>query len=72
MSFKFDDADAALYEKVRQWWDTSGVKNFFVAWEVANNPGDVFLMRPDTKFSNPIKNGGAHRDISIALKGRKE
>lgn len=72
MSFKFDDADAALYEKVRQWWDTSGVRNFFVAWEVANNPGDVFLMRPDPQFNNPIKNGGVRRDISIALKGRKE
>ena len=72
MSLKFDDADAALYGKLRQWWVTSGIKNFFVAWEAANNPADVFLMRPDTSFNNPIKVGGARREISFSLKGRKE
>lgn len=72
VSFRFDDADPALYGKVRQWWDASGVKNFFVAWDTANNPGDVFLMRPDPRFNNPIKNGGSLREITIALKGRKE
>lgn len=72
MSLKFDDADAALYQKVKQWWETSGVRNFFVAWETANNANDVFLMRPDPRFNNPIKDGGGRRDISIALKGRKE
>ncbi len=72
MSINFDDSDAALYSAVRQWWESSGLKNFFVAWESANSPEDVFLMRPDTKFSNPLKAGGAYRNITINLKGRKE
>lgn len=72
MALRIEDADATLYAKVKAWWDTSGLKNFFVAWETANNPNEVWLMRPDMKFSNPLKNGGAYRDIVIGLKGRKE
>lgn len=72
MSLRFEDADEALYARVRSWWETSGLKHFFVAWERANNSDDVFLMRPDTRFDNPLKNGGAYRDITINLKGRKE
>lgn len=72
LSLRFDDADSTLYTKVKAWWDGSGLKNFFVAWETANNPNDVYLMRPDTRFSNPLKLGGLYRDISMNLKGRKE
>lgn len=60
-----------LYEKVKQWWDYNGLKNFYVAWEKTNSPDDIYLMRSDTKFSNPLKAGGAYRDISISLIGRK-
>ncbi|MDH4101741.1 MAG: hypothetical protein OEV28_14345, partial [Nitrospirota bacterium] len=72
MVLKFDDADSTLYSKIKAWWDASGIKNFFVAWDTSNNPSDVWLMRPDPKFSNPLKNGGLYRDITINLKGRKE
>lgn len=72
MTIRFDDADAALYGKVRQWWEGSGARNFFVAWENSGHPDDVFLMRPEPRFSNPLKVGGAARDIVIALTGRKE
>ena len=72
LSLQFEDADATLYSKVKTWWDTSGLKNFFVAWEIANNPNDVYLMRPDVKFSNPLTNGGLYRNITINLTGRKE
>jgi hypothetical protein len=72
LALRFADADSTLYDKVKSWWDTSGLKNFFVAWETANNPTDVFLMRPDPKFNNPLTNGGAYRNITINLKGRKE
>ncbi len=72
LQLRFDDADATLYGKIKTWWDTSGLKNFFVAWETANNPNDIWLMRPDTKFSNPLMNGGLYRSISVNLKGRKE
>ncbi|MBI5599651.1 MAG: hypothetical protein HY890_07945, partial [Deltaproteobacteria bacterium] len=71
LDLKFEDADSTLYNKVKAWWDVQGLKNFFVAWDTANNPGDIFLMRPDPKFSNPFKLGGAYRDITISLKGRK-
>lgn len=72
MALRFEDADPAMYAKVEAWWATSGLKHFFVAWERANSPDDVFLMRPDARFDNPLKNGGAYRDITINLKGRKE
>jgi len=72
MSLSFPDSDSTLYTTVKAWWDGSGLNNFFVAWEHANNPNDVFLMRPDPKFNNPLTNGGAFRDITIKLKGRKE
>lgn len=72
MTLRFEDADSALYAKVRNWWETSGLKNFFVAVDTANRPNDVFLMRPDPKFSNPLKAGGLYRDITVSLKGRKE
>ena len=72
MTLKFEDADADLYAKVKEWWETNGLKNFFVVWEGANSPDDVFLMRPDPKFSNPLKAGGLYRDITISLRGRKE
>ena len=72
MSLRFSDADSTLYNKVKAWWDTSGLKNFFVAWETANNPSEAYLMRPGTSFTNPLTNGGAYRNITINLKGRKE
>jgi len=72
MSLAFREADTALYEKVRGWWERSGLKNFFVAWERGNNPDDIFLMFPGKRFTNPFKKGGLFRDINIKLKGRKE
>lgn len=72
LSLRFEDADMVLYNKVKNWWETSGLQNFFVAWENANNPTDVFLMRPEARFNNPLKHGGFRRDITINLAGRKE
>ncbi len=72
MSLVFRGADAALYGKVSAWWERSGLGNFFVAWERGNNPDDVFLMHPEPRFANPLREGGAYRDINIKLKGRKE
>lgn len=72
MTLKFEDADVDLYAKVKEWWEASGLKNFFVVWEGANSPDDVYLMRPDSKFNNPLKAGGLYRDITINLRGRKE
>lgn len=72
LSLRFEDADSTLYGKVKAWWTGSGLKNFFVAWDTANNPNDVWLMRPDPKYSNPLANGGIYRSITVNLKGRKE
>ncbi len=72
LSLRFEDADDTMYGKVRTWWETSGTGNFFVAWENANNPADVFLMRSEARFYNPLKHGGGRRDITINLTGRKE
>ncbi len=72
MKLVFKKATQALYDKVKSWWDTSGPGNFFVAWEHGNNPNDVFLMRPDTRFNNPLVKGGLYREITINLRGRKE
>lgn len=72
MTLRFEDAEEALFHKVRDWWEGNGAGNFFVAWESSIHPEDIFLMRPEARFSNPLKAGGAARDIVISLTGRKE
>ena len=72
MSLSFHDADSTLYAKVKDWIDINGVKNFFVAWDLVNNPTEVFLMRAQSDASNPLTNNGAYRNITINLKGRKQ
>lgn len=72
MSLNFNDADSTLYAKIKTFIDTNGLKNLFIAWELANNETEVFLMRPEPNFNNPLSNGGAYRDINISLIGRKE
>lgn len=72
LDLKFNDADATLYGKIKAWWDSHGLKNLFIAWEITNNPNDVYLMRPDEKFSNPFTSNSAFRDISLSFTGRKE
>lgn len=72
MSLKFSEADSSLYSQVSTWWEDNGLKNFFVAWDLANNPTEIFFMRSELNFNNPLSNGGAQRDINISLVGRKE
>ncbi len=72
MSLRFADSDTALYGKVKNWFETHGTKNLFVAWDTANSPGEVFLMRPGSRFSNSFNQTGLYRDISISLTGRRE
>lgn len=71
MTLNFNDADSALYTKINNWWEGSGVQQFFVAWETGNSPSDVWLMRPEGAYNNPLTNGGLYRDVTINLKGRK-
>lgn len=72
LTLRFNDADQELYDKVSSWWESSGLGNFFVAWNTAGYPGDVYLVRPDESFNNPFVGGGLYRDITVRLKGRKE
>lgn len=72
MTLNFEDCDSTLYAKLAAWYETHGLKNFFVAWETANSPNDVFLMRREPGRNWPLTNGGAYRSVTINLKGRKE
>lgn len=72
ISLSFSDSDETLYQKVKVWRESHGLNNLFVAWETANSPMDVWLMRPSSKFRNPFNETGLYRDISIELSGRKE
>lgn len=72
MNLKFSEADPSLYTLVNTWWEDNGLNNFFIAWDLANNPTEVFLMRPEPGFNNPLTNNGAYRDINISLIGRKD
>jgi hypothetical protein len=72
-SFKmrWDDADDALYQIIAGLVNAVDLRYFVIAWEPTNHGADVFLMRRDGKFSNPLKQGGARRDITLNLRGRK-
>jgi len=70
----FDATDITTYDKVRAWRDDHGLQNFFLAWETANNPTEVWLMRPSGgTFSAPYSDFNTERrDVNIQLEGRKE
>lgn len=72
LDLRINDADPDLYDKLKSWWDTHGLKNLFVAWDTAKNPSDVWLMRSSGTFRNPFNRTGLYRDINIKLSGRKE
>lgn len=74
MRIGFPRAPIALYDKIRTWIENHGMQNLFVAWETANNPNDVFLMRPSNVSDNPFNAEGTNtrRNVSIELRGRKE
>lgn len=72
MDLKFANVDSSTYQKLKEWWDGSGLKNFFVAWDKGNHPDDVFLMMPDPRFRNPFIHGGTRREVNISLTGRRE
>lgn len=70
----FEGAEDALYQKVKTWWETSGMGNFFVKWEPNEHPAETYLVAPasDYSFKNPLTHRGQFRTISLPLVGRKE
>jgi hypothetical protein len=68
----FDDADDALYQKIKTWWRAVGMGCFFMAWEKTDHASDIWIVRPSPKrFKNPLTQGGGYRDINLALLGRR-
>lgn len=61
----------AIYNKVKTWWETHQLKNFFVSWDITNDSTNIWLMRADDNFNNPISID-QYRTININLLGRKE
>lgn len=72
ISLAFSGADVSLYNKIKNWHDSVGIRNFFIAWDSENSSDDVFLVRSGEVFNNPFDETGVYRDISIELKGRVE
>jgi len=60
----------SVYNAIKTWRETHGVQNFAMAWDSTGSSADVWLVRPDMSFKNPI-NVNHLRDITINLKGRK-
>lgn len=70
MTLAWDDADDALYQVLKKWFETVGLLNFLVGWELESHPEDIYLMHADPKFINPLAIG-TYRDITLKLLGRK-
>ena len=70
----FDGSDTTVYTKLRAWRNSHGLRQFFVGWEIGNNPDDIWLMRPAKgAFSAPWDGlNTAFRNITIPLVGLKE
>ncbi len=71
LDVSFDHMDAALYDKLREWWQSHGLKNLFVGWNTEDNPEDVYLMRPEPTFNAPFRDGGLYRSIRLSFRGRR-
>lgn len=70
LDIKLPNASTAVYASVKTWFETHGAKQFFLAWDATGSSADVWLMRPELRFNNPIT-VDKFRDISISLTGRK-
>ena len=70
LSINLSNQSTGIYTSVKTWFETHGPKNFIVAWDSTGSSADVWLVRPDLKFDNPI-NSDHLRDIRIELTGRK-
>lgn len=61
----------SIYNKVKTWWETHQLKNFFMTWDITNDSTNIWLMRGDERFNNPIS-VDQYRNINLNLIGRKE
>ena len=70
LSINLNNQSTAVYTSVKTWFETHGAKNFIAAWDSTGSSADVWLVRPNLSFKNPI-NADHFRDIQIELTGRK-
>lgn len=70
VSLKIEDADGTVYTSIADLWATHELKNFFWAFDTANNPTVIFIMRLEPTFSNPFNNTGIYRNITLPMIGR--
>jgi hypothetical protein len=69
----FNDADSTLWAKIKDWRDSVGLGLFGVQWGDSSLGNEVWMMRrKNGKFDAPLKSGGAYRDCTLSLVGRKE
>lgn len=68
-----DDADNALYQKVKGWKDGAGLRNAIFAWNKTDYPSDIWVMRRKLgSFKATFTDGGLYRNIRFTLIGVKE
>lgn len=72
MALIFNYLTPATYAKLNLWWETSGMGNFFIAWNLSEDATAVYLMRPSNTFKSPHQADGQRRQVTINLTGRKE
>ena len=70
LKIPLDDIDTAEYAKFKAWLESTW-KQFFIAWEQANNPDDLWLVYSDINSDFPLKENGVFRSGSLNLMGRK-
>jgi len=70
LSITLSNQSTVVYSGLNSWWENNGVGNFFMAWDSTGSTADVWLVRPDMRYSNPI-NENHYRDITMNLTGRK-
>ena len=70
LSIQLLNQSTIIYNSIKTWYETHGIKNFLVGWDTTGSSADIWLVRPDMSFNNPI-NADFFRDITINLTGRK-
>lgn len=71
IDIRLSNKTTSIYNKVKTWWETHQLRNFFMAWDITNDSTNIWLVRGDEKFNNPITID-QYRNISLRLIGRKE
>jgi hypothetical protein len=66
------EAEADLYDELKDLEDTIGRQNFVIAWESDVHSSDVYLVYSEADFNNPYVRQAQYRNAKLQLKGRAE